>query len=155
MWSASEVPENGMALMDYLTPGDVHRFIKDKVVMDPSRTSCTVPPIFKNAQGAMVQFIAYGEQLDIVYPPKPKDSKQIWQPEWSVKVRLKSTSMTPLGIDSAEDESRARPSSGKGKGKPHQAEQDSDEKQTGDDISDSKKSKGRGVGDGLRGLFGF
>jgi hypothetical protein len=152
MWSASEVPENGMALMDYLTQGDVHRFIKDRVVMDPSRTSCTVPPIFKNAQGAMLQFIAYGEQLDIVHPPKPKDPKQFWQPEWSVKVRLKSTSMTPLGIDAGEGE---RPPSRKGKVQPRQEERDSDEKQPDIDNSDSKKSKGRGVGDSLRGLFGF
>jgi hypothetical protein len=156
MWSASEVPENGMALMDYLTPGDVHRFIKDKVVMDPTRTSCTVPPIFKNSQGAMVQFIAYGEQLDIVHPPKPKDPKLLWQPEWSVKVRLKSTSMAPLGMDTGGDERRGRPSSRKSKGPSRQVEQESDEKQTGEDNTDSRRSKGRGgVGDSLRGLFGF
>ncbi len=154
MWSASEVPENGMALMDYLTPGDVSRFIKDKVIMDPSRTSCTVPPIFKNAQGAMVQFIAYGEQLDLVHPPKPKDPKVLWQPEWSVKVRLKSTSMTPLGMDAGNDERRDRPAR-KGKSQPRQPERDSDERQSEDDDSGSKKSKGRGVGEGLRGLFGF
>ena len=156
MWSASEVPENGMALMDYLTPGDVHRFINDKVVMDPSRTSCTVPPIFKNAKGAMVQFIAYGEQLDLVHPPKPKDPKLIWQPEWSVKVRLKSTTMTPLGMEAGGDERRARPSSRKSKEQPREVERDSEEKPSGDDNSDSRKSKGLGgVGDSLRGLFGF
>lgn len=151
MWFASEVPENGMALMDYLTPGDVRRFIKDKIIMDPSRTSCTVPPIFKNAQGAMVQFIAYGEQLDLIHPPKPKDPKIFWQPEWSVKVRLKSTSMTPLGIDAGADS----PSPRKGKGQQRQIEPDSDEKRSGEDNSESKKSKARGVGDSLRGLFGF
>jgi hypothetical protein len=150
MWSASEVPENGMALMDYLTPHDVSQYIKDKVVMDPSRTSCTVPPIFKNSQGAMVQFIAYGEQLDLAHPPRPKDPKQFWQPEWSVKVRLKSTSMTPLGMESGDD----RPSR-KSKAKQRKAEPDSDEKLSEDDDSGSKKSKGRGMGDGLRGLFGF
>ena len=155
MWSASEVPENGMALMDYLTPGDVHRFIRDKVVMDPSRTSCTVPPIYKNAQGAMVQFIAYGEQLDIVHPPKPKDPKQIWQPEWSVKVRLKSTSMTPLGIDAGDDERRERSSSGKDREPQRQNERNSDKKQSDDDNQGLNKAIGRGVGEGLRGLFGF
>ncbi|MEI6209302.1 MAG: hypothetical protein WCP20_21185 [Desulfuromonadales bacterium] len=155
MWSASEIPENGMTLMDYLTPGDIHHYIRDKVIMDPSRTSCTVPPIFKNAQGAMVQFIAYGEQLDIVHPPKPKDPKQIWQPEWSVKVRLKSTSMTPLGINADGEERRGRSSSKKTREQSRQADRDSDEKQSVDDNADSKKSRGRGVGDGLRGLFGF
>lgn len=155
MWSASEVPENGMALMNYLTQGDVHRFIKDNVIMAPSRSSCTVPPIFKNAQGAMLQFIAYGEQLDLVHPPKPKDPKEFWQPEWSVKVRLKSTTMAPLGIDAGDAEPKDRQSSRKGKGKPPQVEQDSDEKPTDNDNLDSKKSIGRGIGEGLRGLFGF
>ena len=154
MWSASEVPENGMALMDYLMPADVHRFIKDKVVMEPSRTSCTVPPIFKNSQGAMLQFIAYGEQLDIAHPPKPKDPKLIWQPEWSVKIRLKSTTMTPLGINAGGDEPRERPAR-KSKAQPRKSEPEGDEKQSEDDDSGSKKSKGRGVGDSLRGLFGF
>lgn len=155
MWSASEVPENGMALMDYLTPGDVQRFIKDKVVMDPSRTSCTIPPIFKNSQGAMLQFIAYGEQLDLVHPPKPKDPKQIWQPEWAVKVRLKSTAMAPLGADSGDDQGREKPSSRKSRSR-SRLNQDNAEERSSDSVdSGSKKSKERGVGDAIRGMFGF
>jgi len=71
-WSSSEVPEMGFALQNFLTPGDASRFIKEKVVMDPSRTACTVPPIYKEVQGAMLQFIAYGEELNLVYPPRPK-----------------------------------------------------------------------------------
>jgi hypothetical protein len=38
----------------------------------------------------MIQFIAYGDELNIVYPQKPKN------PVWAVKVRRKSTSMLPL-----------------------------------------------------------
>ena len=38
----------------------------------------------------MIQFIAYGDELNIAYPPRPKD------PIWAVKVRRKSTSMLPL-----------------------------------------------------------
>ncbi|MBI5485155.1 MAG: hypothetical protein HY888_11930, partial [Deltaproteobacteria bacterium] len=75
-WSASEVPETGFALLDYLTPADVSRFIKDKVVMPTSRTTCTVPPVFKDAEGAMLQFIAYGEELNLAHPPKPKLTRQ-------------------------------------------------------------------------------
>jgi len=154
-WSASEVPEIGMALMDYLTPGDVSRFIKDKVVMDPSRTSCTVPPVFKEAAGAMLQFIAYGEQLDIVHPPKPKDPKQPWDPQWSVKVRLKSTGMTTLMGDMGDEGGgrKSRPPRSSKKPVKQQDEENSD-RSPSDDDSGSGKSKG-GVGDRLKGLFGW
>lgn len=155
MWSASEVPENGMALMDYLTPGDVQRFIKDRVVMEPSRTSCTVPPIFKNSQGAMLQFIAYGEQLDLVHPPKPKDPKHNWHPEWSVKVRLKSTAMTPLGIETGERESYEKSSSRKSRSKSRPDQDDVSEQSSDGEKTGSKKSKERGAGDAIRGIFGF
>ena len=149
-WSSSDVQEMGSSLMDYLTPGDISRFIREKVVMDPSRNSCTVPPVFKEVQGAMLQFIAYGEQLDIVYPPKPKDPKQLWQPQWSVKVRLKSTGMTMLGESSAET---GRPGKGKRSSRT-QDEAGSDQSKQSDDDSDSGKSGG-GVVDRMRGLFGF
>ena len=45
---------------------------------------------FKDTQGAMIQLIAYGNELNIVYPTKPKN------PVRAVKVRRKSTSMLPL-----------------------------------------------------------
>lgn len=149
-WSSSEVPELGFTLQDYLTPADVARFIKEKVVMESSRTSCTVPPIFKDVQGAMLQFIAYGEELNLVHPPKPKNPKQAWDPKWSVKVRLKSTGMTALMVneDSGDGDRKVR-SSGK-----KQKTDDQDESNRSDGESSSEKSKG-GVGDRIRGLFGF
>jgi hypothetical protein len=150
-WSSSEVPEMGFALQDYLTPGDVSRFIKEKVVMPPSRTTCTVPPVFPNGQGGMLQFIAYGEELNLAYPPKPKDPKKAWQPEWAVKVRLKSTGMTALMAGDEEGVSRGK---GTSKRKQRSVPADEEEKQIqeGDDTG-SKKSKG--VGESIRGLFGF
>ena len=157
MWSASEVPENGMALMDYLTPGDVHRFIRERIIMDPARTSCTVPPIFKDSAGAMLQFIAYGEQLDIVHPPKPKDPREFWQPEWAVKVRLKSTTMAPLGIRGDDGEHR-KPRASSRSSKPDSR---MSEKEPVDNSYDerrdpeSRRSRGGAVGDALRGVFGF
>lgn len=96
-WSSSEVPETGFALMDYLSNKDVSKFIREKVVMNPKITSCNIPKgIFRDAAG-MLQFIAYGDELNVVFPPKPKDPKQAWNPIWSVKERLKSTGMTALG----------------------------------------------------------
>ncbi|HIJ80871.1 MAG TPA: hypothetical protein HPP76_04095 [Desulfuromonadales bacterium] len=155
MWSASEIPENGMALMDYLTPGDVSRFIRDKIIIDPSRTSCTVPPIFKDSAGAMLQFIAYGEQLDIVHPPRPKDPKVVWQPEWSVKVRLKSTSMAPLGVNAGDGEKRKPKSSSRRNRVEQQGENPPEEPQADRDEPAERRPRGEGVGNALRGIFGF
>ncbi|MBN1613034.1 MAG: hypothetical protein JW950_01075, partial [Deltaproteobacteria bacterium] len=69
IWSSSEVQEPGYGLMNYLTPADVKRFIKGKVIMGPEVTSCSIPKgIFKEAKGAMLQFIGYGDELNIAYP---------------------------------------------------------------------------------------
>jgi len=154
-WSASEVPEIGFALQDYLTPADVKRFIKEKVVMDASRTTCTVPPVFKNTQAAMLQFIAYGEELNLIHPPKPKDPKKAWDPKWSVKVRLKSTGMTTLLAGDDDSGAKSRSSSKKRQSSKPQDEDSSDSRAADDEAgSGSEKSKS-GVGDRLRGLFGF
>ncbi len=148
-WSASEVPETGFALLDYLTPADVSRFIKDKVVMPASRRSCTVPPVFQDTEGAMLQFIAYGEELNLAHPPKPKDPKQPWNIEWSVKTRLKSTGMTPLMPMDNSPDSKAAPQSRK---KPQQdkaaAEEDARESRQEPTIPE-------GIGNKLKGMFGF
>jgi hypothetical protein len=91
IWTSSNVRETGGSLMNFLPNEDVRRLINEKVVMPPSVTQCVVPRgIFKDAQGAIIQFIAYGDELNMVYPTKPKD------PIWTVKVRRKSTSMLPL-----------------------------------------------------------
>jgi hypothetical protein len=153
-WSSSEIPETGFALQDYLTPGDVSRFIKEKVVMDPSRTSCTVPPIFKDAQAAMLQFIAYGEELNLAYPPKPKDPKQRWEPQWSAKVRLKSTGMTPLMAGDEDTEKKSRPSQKKRQQSKPVDEDSSDSRREDGSDSGADRSKS-GIGDKLKGLFGF
>ncbi len=103
-WSSSEVQEMGQMLMDYIAPAEVERLIREKVVMPPQTTECSVPAgIFKN-EGAMFNFIAYGNELNLVHPPRPKDPKQTWEQEWAVKLRLKSTAMTML----AEREGGAR-----------------------------------------------
>lgn len=154
-WSASEVPEIGFGLQDYLTPADVSRFIKEKVVMDASRTACTVPPVFKDTQGAMLQFIAYGEELNLAQPPKPKDPKQAWNPRWSVKVRLKSTGMTTLMAGDEGRGSKRRPAS-KGKQQTTPVTDDDSSSKAVEEGSDSGSTKSKGgVGERIRGIFGF
>lgn len=148
-WSSSDVSELGFALQDYLTPGDVTRYIKEKVVLAPSRTSCSVPPIFKEGQPGMVQFIAYGEELNLVHPPKPKDPKKRWDIEWSGKVRLKSTAMMPLMALDGGDTSRTGAAS-KNREKNPAAKSDSPDA-SGSGAGDPVKE----IGNRLRGMFGF
>lgn len=151
-WSASEVPEPGFALQGYLTPGDVTRFIKDKVILDPSKTSCTIPPIFKEGQAGMLQFIAYGEELNLTHPPKPKDPKKRWDIEWSAKVRLKSTAMMPLMAGEEGESSRKGTSTKKGK----TATESIDDSRSGkEDSATEQESPTKDIGNRLRGIFGL
>jgi len=147
LWSSSEGPEPGFALMNYLTNSDVRRFIKEKVVMPAGTTTCIVPPALKDLAGAL-QFIAYGEEMDLSYPPKPKDPKQPWNPKWSVKVRLKSTGMTTL----AETQERKGAAGKKAKqAAPSDKDGDSRDKQGKDDDSGPSKNPINR----LKGIFGF
>jgi hypothetical protein len=155
-WSASEVPELGFALQNYLTPGDVTRYIKEKVILDPSKTTCTIPPIFKEQQAGMLQFIAYGEELNLVQPPKPKDPKKRWDIEWSAKVRLKSTAMMPLMASEDGAPARKTGSSKKDKKRPEQKKESGDDSPpTTEDSGSGKSAPSEGIGDRLRGIFGF
>ena len=104
-WSSSEVADVGSGLIDYLTPSTVDKWIREKVLLAPSVTSCAIPKgIFagngKQAAGGVMQMIAYGPESHIAYPPKPSDPKLAakWNPEWNVRVRNKSTATAMLGM---------------------------------------------------------
>jgi len=91
-WSSSEVQESGGMLMDYVPPGEVARLIREKVVMSPQTTECTVPAeVVKKSGTPFLNFIAYGPEANFGFPPRPQD------PQWAVKVRFKSTAATLLG----------------------------------------------------------
>lgn len=112
-WSSAEVQEMGGALMDYVPPAEVARLIREKVVMAPQTTECTVPAeVIKAAQAPFFNFIAYGDELNLVHPPRPADPKQAWEQQWAVKVRLKSTAAALLA-EGMGDEARA-PRRGRG-----------------------------------------
>src|SRR3712207_9540582 len=70
--------------------------IKERIVMNPQTTECAVPGGIFKSEGAMFNFIAYGDELNVVHPPRPKDPKQVWEQQYAVKLRLKSTGMTML-----------------------------------------------------------
>lgn len=98
LWSSSEVQEMGGTLMDWLPPSEVARLIREKVVLPPSSTDCTVPgEVVKKAGTPMVNFIAYGEEANFVHPPRPTNPKVAWEQQWAVKVRFKATGGLLLG----------------------------------------------------------
>ena len=108
-WSSADVAGAGQELHAYLSGGHIDKWLKQKILLPSSATSCTIPKgIFagaSNVQGqqatmpGMLMMTAYGPESWITYPPKPADPKQPWNPEWSVRLRAKSTATAMLGID--------------------------------------------------------
>jgi hypothetical protein len=113
MWSSAQRQEMGGGLSDWLAPATVARLIGQHIVMPPSQTECTVPAEVKQAAGQvmMLQLYAYGPEKSFAYPPRPADPKTPWKPEWTARVRYRSTTGTMLGMpgmaamqgDSADD----------------------------------------------------
>ena len=105
MWSSAEVPDAGQGVVDFLTGAQVESWLREKVLLAPSTTSCTIPKgIFADAASGqatpgILSMIAYGPETHITWPPKPADPKQPWDPEWNVRVRTKSTAGALLGMD--------------------------------------------------------
>lgn len=96
-WVSANSREFGEVLFSYIPPGEVAKLVKDKVVLSPSTTECTVPKeVMSAAPNAMLRMIAYGEEANFAYPPRPKDPKAPWNPEWAAKVRVKSTAFQPI-----------------------------------------------------------
>jgi len=142
LWSSSEQPEPGWGLMDYLPPASISKFLEEKVILPPSTQKCTIPQgIFAEAEGAMVRMIAYGPELNLAYPPRPKTGA--WNPEWTTRVRVKSTGMAMLGQD---DSRRGARGSRPGREAPAQ------------DGTSGSSGSGSGTGgnpmDVLKGIFG-
>jgi hypothetical protein len=137
IWVSSETAHAGWNLMRYLPTADVRKLVKDKVVMAPSTTECRIPKgIFKD--GAMLQFIAYGTDLDLSRPARPKNPPKGWQPDWVAKVRLKSTYFGMLGSRSAGEGAGGRDYTAQERKAPSKKEESSE-----NPIK------------GLKGLFGF
>lgn len=140
IWTSSEVQEMGGGLMSYLPNTTVQKYVREQVILGPGVTRCTVPKgIFGRTEGAALQFVAYGEELNFAEPPKPKDPKAKWNPIWTAKVRAKSTAMLPLGMEGGEATGTSASSGHGGRGQ---------EKQN--PVNDAVEGVKQ-----LKGLFGF
>lgn len=147
-WTSSDAADTGMGLVEFQTNPAVDRWLKEKVLLEPSVTRCAVPAgIFGEGGGAFLRMIAYGSELNLAHPPRPTDPKIAWEPEWAVKVRVKSVANAMLGMDmSAMQRGTAAPPS-RSADAPSSAEASKEPTSPMDEI----KKEGVNV---LRGIFG-
>ena len=96
IWTSSELPDSGFGLFDYQTNAAVDKWLKDKVLLPPSTTRCAVPK--EAAAQGMLRAIAYGTEVNMAYPPRPTDPAIAWEPDWNVKIRVKSMTTSMLGM---------------------------------------------------------
>lgn len=108
LWSSADNGDAGLGLFDYLPEGTAAKWVKEKVLLSADTTQCAVPKgIFaggepgKEAGGAMLRMIAYGPESSFSHPARPAKPPAGWQPEWTVRVRVKSQTMAVLGMDMA------------------------------------------------------
>jgi hypothetical protein len=102
IWTSSARADSGGVLMDYLPPAEVARLVREQVVLPPDRTECALPAeAAKALETPMLNFVAYGEELNVVHPPRPQDPKVPWEQVYAVKVRQKSSSMVMIGAEGA------------------------------------------------------
>lgn len=98
LWTSSEQPDTGMGLLDYQTNAAVDRWLREKVLLAPAAATCTVPKGVLGAEGAMLRVIAYGNEVNLVHPPRPANPSTPWEPVWAAKVRVKSVASAMPGM---------------------------------------------------------
>lgn len=92
-WSASELPESGMGLINYVSNANQDAYLRDKVILPAGTTSCAIPSgIFADTMMITLNGIAYGRELNLVHPQRPTDPRTPWNQEWTARVRVKSQS---------------------------------------------------------------
>jgi len=92
MWSSSATRQFGGGLSDWLTPGQVAGLVRDRTVLAPTTTSCTIPAEVKRdaPDFRMGTLIAFGPMEEFSYPPRPANPKAAWNLEWTARIRHKS-----------------------------------------------------------------
>jgi hypothetical protein len=91
IWTSSASQAAAFVLPDYLPPSETRRLVADGHLMGPERTECVVPQEVASQAHGLVQLAAYGDEANFDYPPRPAS------PQWTVKVRYRSTTSGLLG----------------------------------------------------------
>jgi hypothetical protein len=94
MWTSSATRQFGGGLADWLTPAQVAPLVRDRTILPPTATSCTVPAEVKRAAPdfLMGTLTAFGPMEDFAYPPRPANPRLAWNPQWVARIRHRSTS---------------------------------------------------------------
>jgi hypothetical protein len=97
IWSSSET-QAAMMAYDYVADADIARLVQSRVLMPATADRCTVPAeVGRAAPQSMLSLIAFGGESDFSQP-RPAAAARTWRPEWTVKLRTKSTHMGLLGM---------------------------------------------------------
>jgi hypothetical protein len=145
MWSSSETQAMAMAAA-HMSPGEIDRLIKAKVLLPATATSCTVPAeVVKAAPSSMLMTTALGGQGNYA-EPKPAGAPASWKPDWTVKLLAKSTYTGMLGMDMSEMF---------GGGASNRGYAEGDEAQEAPTTPQPKKKKKSPLGGALGGLGGL
>ena len=98
MWNSSEVQTADLSA-DFIAGADAARLVQQRVLLPGSADRCTVPAeVIAAAPQAMLSITAYGSEANWSYPPRPPRAPAGWQPDWTAKLRTKSTYRGMLGM---------------------------------------------------------
>jgi len=111
IWTSSET-QAAMMAFDYVAEADLVRLVQSRVLMPAAADRCTVPAeVARAAPQSMLTLIAFGGESNFAQP-RPATAPRTWRPEWTVKLRTKSTHMGLLGMTlpgMGDDEEAERP----------------------------------------------
>ena len=92
MWTSSANRQFGGGLADWISPSQAAQLVKDRTVLAPTATTCTIPAeVGKAAADFKVGTLtAFGPEEDFSYPPRPSDPKAAWNLQWTARIRHRS-----------------------------------------------------------------
>lgn len=92
MWTSSASRQFGGGLSDWLSPGQVAALVRDRTVMTPATTQCTIPAEVRKAgpDFRMGMLTAFGPEENFSYPERPADPKAAWNLQWTARIRHRS-----------------------------------------------------------------
>jgi hypothetical protein len=99
LWSSSEQQTVPM-MMDHLSTEEIGRLVGRKVLLPAEAISCIVPvEVARAAPQSMLSITAFGGDANFSHPARPTNAPATWRPDWTVKLRTKSSHMGLLGMD--------------------------------------------------------
>lgn len=123
MWSSSATRQFGGGLADWLSPSQVAGLVRDRTVLAPTATNCTVPSeVIRDAGDFRFGTLtAFGPEENFSYPQRPADPRAAWHLQWTAKIRHRSTTSwmqmpgMPTGMEAGETgRENCKPRSGLG-----------------------------------------